>query len=392
VDTQQPSDTEATVPVQPTADGYESTPPEGFRVADWRYLGDASDDLDVGLANLITARTTTVAKLCTLARHLRQNLPTGHSLDVVAFGSLARLEASDASDFDYLLLAHRLVSPDVVGTYRAAANRAGQEAAGLTAPGLTGTFGHVVSASALTQHIGLEEDTNASHTRRMLVLEESISLYLPRDHDELVKNILERYILEYRGSSHPSRVPRFLLNDAARYWYQMTVDYQAKRWTELPPTRGPGQETDDDPRKWGLRFLKLVLSRKVAYAGTVASILLVAHEAKSHDGAVTVGALRDRFALTAMDRLAEIAHLSRDDLTARDALKTIFEVTDWFSGRLADREFRTLANSVLNPRSEDNPAEFREAVDRSTQLHDALIQLFFDTKLLRDASRKYLLF
>lgn len=63
-------------------------------------------------------------------------------------------------------------------------------------PGRRGLFGHIASAPGLTERIGLEQDTNVSTTRRLLVLEESVSVYRPDRRLELLRAILERYLFD----------------------------------------------------------------------------------------------------------------------------------------------------------------------------------------------------
>jgi hypothetical protein len=85
-------------------------------------------------------------------------------------------------------------------------------------PGPEGTFGKMVFSHGLIHEIGGEDDTNLNTTRRLLLLLESRAVGRDVAYNNVVRGILDRYLLEdrgfWRGSGH--RVPRFLQNDFAR--------------------------------------------------------------------------------------------------------------------------------------------------------------------------------
>jgi hypothetical protein len=132
---------------------------------------------------------------------------------------------------------------------------------GIRPPGSTGIFGTVVSGAELVEQIGLEFDTNASLTRRILLMEEGVSVLAPRLHRKFVEVILGRYL--YDDHSDTSGSPRFLLNDVTRYWRTIAVDYQAKVWRDL--------SIDG----WGLRYLKLRISRKLTFVSALVALFMV---------------------------------------------------------------------------------------------------------------------
>lgn len=304
-------------------------------------------------------------------------------LDLVVFGSYARDEASDASDFDYLVVAHglcedpkatrlllkqadRLRYPETDGILFEGAGTPGKQIAG---PGATGMFGRVVSAPDLVERIGLEQDTNQSHSIRMLLLQESRSLLATDLHETLVRVMLRRYLADYpAGKTGP---PRFLLSDALRYWRTVSVDYAAKRYEQLNP-------------EWGLRYLKLILSRKIAYAGTLVSLLLCDRDTRADEDY-----LYAQFAMPPLARLAQV-HERLTEEPHRRALADVLLTADWFNGRLGDASFREDMKAVTDRVSED-PA-FQEAVDRSRRVQEALELLFFGADCLRPNSVSYLVF
>jgi len=102
-------------------------------------------------------------------------------------------------------------------------------------PGREGTFGSLAFSHELVR-IGGEDDTNRNTTRRILLLLESDPVGRPEAYERVVTNVLRRYILEDRGfveQSGPYHVPRFLLNDFARYWLTMAVDFAYKQRTRF---------------------------------------------------------------------------------------------------------------------------------------------------------------
>lgn len=227
--------------------------------------------LDDDLVDLRKAAETSRNTIKFCREWLSEKIDSGEAVsDVIAFGSLAREEFTEASDFDYLVVAHSLDPRprgprellETVDRLRREMSTAqgGDGKQEVRAPGGTRLFGVAISAMDISEHIGLQDDTNHDQTRRLLLLEESVSLLLPGRHRLLIRNILERYLYGY-AEGEKAGVPRFLLNDVIRYWRTLTVDYQAKVW---------GNTSDG----WGLRYLKLIISRKLAYAGTLATLLM----------------------------------------------------------------------------------------------------------------------
>lgn len=285
-------------------------------------------------------------------------------LDVLVLGSLARDEASGQSDLDYLVISHGLA--DDVGAARELIRHSDDLCAvfDLNPPGRTGMFGEVVAASDLVERIGLEQDTNLTHSRRILILQESSSVYRPDLHKKLTEAVLERYLLNHRDGP----VPRFLLNDVVRYWRTLAVDYEAKRW------QSQGQP-------WGLRYLKLILSRKLVYAGTLVSLLGPTEP--------TVGNLYDQFALPPLARLAQLAEHLRSDSQGLEALRRTLLISDNFQVALADEEFRKAIKDAESP-DDDSIPEFQQTREMARELQEHLETLFYKTEVLGPASNHYL--
>lgn len=305
--------------------------------------------------------------------------------DIVAYGSIARQEMGYASDFDWLVVANGYsTDPRDFSIYKAAAEEA-RYAVSADEPGASGLFGTVIGATELVNTIGLEEDTNLQHTRRILTLEESVSLLKPQRHRELKKAITARYLHDQQNEA--GKIPRFLLNDVVRYWRTVAVDYQAKRW----------EEDHKQVTKWGLRLLKLRTTRKLTYAGTVATLFLPAMRGEPP----RVDQLVDEWERPPVARLASWHELLKGD--ARNALARVIEAADYFVDLLSQYQLREEAKAVDHPRKAMEGSQLREAYERTHELDTALNDLFLSSDPIASSSgstslsiseltRRYLLF
>jgi predicted nucleotidyltransferase len=304
-------------------------------------------------------------------------------LDILAFGSMAREEMVVGSDFDYLVVAHELQpDPTRIRQFRQAAEDAFRVLMA-ERPGTSGLFGVMVASPDLVNVIGLNDDTNKSLSRRLLVLQESVALNKHDNRDRLTNAILKRYLADYEGLPAP-RVPRFLLNDMLRYWRTVGVDYQAKRWEEM------------EGKKWGLRYLKLRSSRKWAFAGG----LMAPYMPVVLQEDTTALTLSEQFEMPPLARLAQLHALAPAGSQACDGLTRVLKCADDFIGLMQNEVgFREEAQLVKDPGADDLPDRFRQAREITVELQSALEDLFFsDTPLgpanvsLGSLSRKYLSF
>lgn len=300
-----------------------------------------------------------------LADKLSPDLP----VDVVVFGSIAREEASTASDLDYLVITHGLLDDPGAGVQEVieALEQLRDDELGLEAPGGTGIFGKLVAAPDLVERVGLEDDTNPHHTRRILLLTESVSILSEDRHEQLLRAIVRRYLADY-GDPKPG-VPRFLLNDVLRYWRTLAVDYQAKQWGQRAP-------------EWGLRYLKLIISRKLMIASTVVSLFLC--EEATDDYFV------EQFTIPPIARFCQVRHLL--DGSQDEHLRTVLRVAADFVNALEDPDFRDEAKFVRARRDIDPHSRFGEMQEQARSLQTALEGIFFDVDRLRPLARKYLSF
>lgn len=322
-------------------------------------------------------------------------LPDGQflPLDVVLLGSAARQELTGESDFDFLVIAHGIpglledeVTKQPVHATRkmTAALQDLQKRAELEGAGATGIFGQIVSAPDLIERIGLEKDTNETHTHRILLLEESISIYQPQLREKLLRAMLERYLDDYRTEPKVG-VPRFLLNDVERYWRTICVDYQAKHWRQLP-LRLQAEPDPDVKFDWGLRYFKLLISRKLTFVGTVTSLLLCKHLGIQQPD---VDFLFKQFEMPPLARLAQLhEHLHADQL---QDLAEVLKVADEFNAKLATEAFRDRAKRARTRSDISKDGDLMAVRQRADDLQCCLERIFFSSPL-RPLSETYLSF
>jgi predicted nucleotidyltransferase len=278
--------------------------------------------------NLSKARNFTISRRNELQNLLR-NIDTSDT-SIVVFGSLARDEATEGSDTDWTLLVDGIADPSHVESAHEIRGRL--QTLGAVPPGPEGTFGELAFSHQILHWIGGEDDSNANTTRRMLLLLESKPLGQPEAWNRVLNNVLSRYLKEDRGLWDVTKgrsVPLFLLNDLARYWRIMVVDFAYKQ-----KSRGN--------RGYALRSIKLGLSRKLIFV----SGLLACYSCrldfsdeerreitKSGNPQALIAHLRKIFDMTPLEILAD--QLCKYE-SAFSTSKKLFDAYDRFIGLLAE--------------------------------------------------------
>ncbi len=222
----------------------------------------------------------------------------------------------------------------------------------------------------------------------MLFLEESVPIIDIVSHSITVASILNRYLHDYQNEEekstlHKKGVPRFLLNDVVRYWRTIAVDYQAKRWDEVSlPEEFSDDGTEFDSPKWGLRYVKLRSSRKLAFAGTIISLFIPC----ILDVPVETELLCEQFKMPPLARLAQLEQFVCEEDKVH--LRRSFEIADEFAGLLNDSEFRSEVCKVQHPRNPGSNDAFRRARALTQELEICLERLFCSKNPFLGASTK----
>jgi predicted nucleotidyltransferase len=308
-------------------------------------------------------------RACSKKLELSQALTGYDSSDasIVVFGSLARNEFTAGSDVDWTLLidgqaaSEHLTTADKIR--EVIAKREGKP------PGDEGTFGSLSFSHEIIHRIGGQSDTNVNTTQRILLLLESVALGKSQAHDRVVSNILHRYLTEDRGlwfGSGVHRVPRFLLNDIARYWRTMAVDLAYKQRTR----GGAG---------FALRTIKLRISRKLIYIAGLLSCFSF-----EFDDSLPIEVFRSNRSLPAIARLKVWMGRSPLEIVAASLLqfpeldvhsKALLCAYDDFLGLLADDGKRQRLNTVPYDDLPTDPV-FKEAQKISYRFRDAVAAIF----------------
>ena len=306
--------------------------------------------LGVELQNLTAARARTRDAVAQ-RRAALADVELGPGAAVVLFGSWGRGELTRRSDDDWAVLTDGdAAGPDLQAVELALG--AGEH----RGPGRSGVFGGRIACDDLLSRIGLDADSNANLTRRMLLMLESQPVAGDEAHRRCWERVLDGYLAD---ADRPYRPPRFFLNDLIRYWRTICVDFVGKE-------REGGE-------KWGIRNAKLRTSRKVLFAGGLVPLL----QCHRFDRAQRREYLAAQLAAPATDRLAA-AFL---DCGARDAGVRALSAYDRWLGVLDDEPRRRELEQLTKETAHES-AVFRDVRRHAAELERGLLVLLFDTELL----------
>jgi predicted nucleotidyltransferase len=299
---------------------------------------------------------------------------------IVVFGSLGRDEATSKSDVDWTLLIDGIADPQHLNVAHEISRRLKEIQA--KPPGPEGTFGNLAFSHEILHWIGGEDDSNANTTRRILLLLESKPIGRPEAWDRVLNNVLSRYLTEDRGLWQKAKdrgVPLFLLNDTARYWRTMVVDFPSKQRTRAN-------------QGYALRSIKLGLSRKLIYAsGLLACFSCHFDFPEEHWGTLAASGnpqlliehLRSILRKTPLEILASTV-IRYESLL--EPLKKLFEAYDRFIGLMADERAGSGGKSPRDHLNELDVANletdpvYLEAREIRRAFGTALAEIFLEPK------------
>ncbi|MBN1805604.1 MAG: hypothetical protein JW837_10160 [Sedimentisphaerales bacterium] len=292
--------------------------------------------------------------------------------DIVFLGSIAREEASFQSDFDYYVLQDGAL-PETTRRLITSAEKI-RETFGSAQPGGQGVFGNIVVAANLYESIGLELDSNTNMTRRILLLSESKPVTEGKVHEKAIDYVLSRYCADYLNRSKNSlpKVPRYLLNDLVRYWRTMAVDFGTKRW----------RDSDSS----SLRHAKLRITRKILFAGPLATVLLAPKNIKTNSKLQIY--LKKSLAAPPLAQIAR--HVDLMSLKSQNAMKILLQNYDQFIGILSGDKREVLKGIKGDSKSQEELREqCREIGDK---IQSSLEQIFYKDALFKNTFQKYAVF
>lgn len=226
--------------------------------------------------------------------------------------------------------------------------------------------------------IGGEEDSNSNTTRRILLLLEALPIGERREAFDRVRNgILLRYLDEDRGllrnghiEKHVRWVPLFLLNDFARYWRTMAVDFAYKQF-------------DRGNEGYALRSIKLGISRKLLFASGLLTCFWCDPEISKNKGQIPtkqslINNLDKFLAWTPLERLALFFHRQIEASESQFLLQTastLFGAYDAFLRLLSDQAKRKHLEELI-PEDEEQSQIFQEARTIRREFRIAIQNMF----------------
>lgn len=317
---------------------------------------------------IFTARSQGLEHLAKLQQKCA-NLKPPSNTSVISFGSLAREEWTSGSDVDWTLM---IDGPSDMDHFEHAKDvESLLIELGYREPGSTKIFGEMASSYELVHYIGGLEDTNQNITRRILMLLESVPLSNPLIHERVLRAILKRYVIGDPSSTHRDkfRVPLFLLNDVVRYWRTIAVDYAAKKWQR-------------SNKGWGLRNIKLRMSRKLLFAKGMLTCFLC-------DGSFSgqpKGPSQEIIQAELLNICFNLGRCSAIDLLATALLeyakpetgRRIFNAYNRFVAMLNNVEQRKRLDEIEF--DEANDSLFGEQRENSREFQKGLEEFFFDSE------------
>lgn len=198
--------------------------------------------------------------IATLRHELDEQLgpPAQSDAFIAVSGSVGRLEASSASDLDFMIV-YPSAPPENAAEIRAKIEQAIERAeirtvtnerATFGRPNPRGVFAGDVDGASILGKIGSRQEDYDNLSRRLLLLLESQSLWNQKGFNDLRTKLINAYADDVRND--PSKQMVLLMNDLIRYFRTICVNYH--------------NVMSNEHGKWPIRNVKLRHSRVVMYA------------------------------------------------------------------------------------------------------------------------------
>lgn len=198
---------------------------------------------------------------------------------VILIGSYGRLEASELSDVDFLIVFKKKkmkkenkeqIKNIVIDYFKN--NKMFDKVSCFSC----------LDLNELTHNIGGSDDSNDNLTSRILLILESIPIHNEKFYNEVLNSLFNHYLEECLGNNN--KFPQFLINEIMRYWRTLCIDYRYKK-------------TEAD-KSFTIRVLKLRIFRKIEILSSI--LILIVNKGKKIEN---IGDLMFQMCLPSFARL-----------------------------------------------------------------------------------------
>lgn len=240
--------------------------------------------------------------------------PFGDRLAIFTAGSYARNEASPHSDIDLFFIYNS--GCDSIDDRRTAELRLfGRlieiaDVMGFPRFSNDSRYLETHDADQVLRHLGSPTDDHKNYfTLRMLMLLEGKCVYGDSAFEEILMRFINSYYRDY-PDHQATFEPTFLINDVARFWKTLLLNYEHRR----------NQETERAKVKQKVRNFKLKFSRMTTCFATIAAV-------GTKNPPVDAAVVREIVDLTPRERLEYVARQKPD---ASGAVQTVLKSYAWF--------------------------------------------------------------
>jgi hypothetical protein len=266
--------------------------------------------------------------LANLREALSSALTTNVETVAVA-GSFGRLEGSQASDGDYILIVRDTSAPSLASDTEKI--HAAIRKLGVSPPNKSGVFSAPRTQGELVKDIGGLAEEPDELAKRMLLLLESRPVFGDVNFLRIIQSIFEKYAHDVNDDLTKEHV--FLLNDLIRYFRYICVNYQLNFWREN--------------EKWPIRNLKLRHSRLLMYSG----LLFILGEASKYQDESKISIVWDWLPLTPLERIAAVYEANKDF-----AFHRVIGLYNVFTAKLSDPDVRPKLSAIEYTERYETPA------------------------------------